>query len=77
MQSFIVLASLVLELVGGQNEPPPLGTNVAKNPLGLQGLREKIDSSLGLKFSRNTATAVLTSSHYPIVEQIINQIQAG
>ena len=36
VQSFIVLASLVLELVGGQNDP--LGTNVAKNPSGLKGL---------------------------------------
>ena len=30
MQSFIVVASLILELVGGQNEPP-LGTNISKN----------------------------------------------
>ena len=34
VQSFIVLASLVLELVGGHNDPP-LGTNVAKISLGL------------------------------------------
>ena len=39
MQSFIVLASLVLELVGGQNDPP-LGTNVAKK--NLISLRVKV-----------------------------------
>ena len=34
VQSFIVLASLVLELVGG-SQWPPLGTNVANKSLGL------------------------------------------
>ena len=37
MQSFIVVASLILELVGGQNDPP-LGTNISKNTLGFLGL---------------------------------------
>ena len=36
MQSFIVVASLISELVGGQNDP--LGTNISKNTLGLLGL---------------------------------------
>ena len=34
MQSFIVLASLVSELAGGQNDPP-LVLNVTKNTLDL------------------------------------------
>ena len=34
MQSFVIIASLVLELVAGQNDPPPLGTNVSENTLG-------------------------------------------
>ena len=31
MQSFIVVESLILELVGGQNDP--LGTNISKNKI--------------------------------------------
>ena len=38
MQSFAVVASLVLELAGGGSNCPPLGTNVSENALGFQGL---------------------------------------
>ena len=36
MQGFIVVASLVSELAGGQNDPPSLVLNVTKNNLALQ-----------------------------------------
>ena len=40
MKSFVVVASLVLELVGeGQNDSPS-STNVSDNALGFLGLRE-------------------------------------
>ena len=32
-----VLASSVLELAGGQNDPPPLGTNVSETPKVFEG----------------------------------------
>ena len=41
MQSFIVVASLILELVGGQNDPP-LGTNISKNALGFLELSSHV-----------------------------------
>ena len=35
MQSYIVLASLVSELAGGQNDPPPLFTKKHLSPLSV------------------------------------------
>ena len=42
MQSFIVLASLVSELAGAQNDPPPLVLNVTKNTLVLLRVNSKV-----------------------------------
>ena len=41
VQSFIVVASLILELVGRQNDPL-LGTNISQNTLGFLGLSSHV-----------------------------------
>ena len=64
MQNFIVVASLVSELAGGQNDPPPLVLNVTKNTLVLwvkvlqgntiiRGLLQKRNNLLTIKLLQN------------------------
>ena len=52
VQSFVVVASLVVGLVGGQNDPPSLlGTNVSESvslTLVIRFLRVKIDNNMKL-----------------------------
>ena len=38
MQSFVVVASFVLELVGGGSNDSPVGTNVSENTISFSGL---------------------------------------
>ena len=61
MQTFIVLASLVSELAGGQ--PPPSVLNVTKNTLVLQGLKGNSGFSTSWAQMKEHEISKITSHH--------------
>ena len=60
MQSFIVLESSVLELVGGHFDPHHLGTIVSENTLSFEGLIGNLITSTETDYLENCGFLITT-----------------